>query len=124
MDVSRHTLYFLYRTTLQDPVASHRREYHACSNSIHAGAGPAMPSTLCEEMKKQLFNPNTASPRSRSISALMAKRPSESRGPGLRGESPHRTTISLGVLLTTSKWSVSWVPGSNVESESWPTVHN
>ena len=83
-----------------------------------------MPSTLWALVKKHDFNPSTASPRSRSISALMMKRPSESLGPPFRGVSPHRTVISVGVFSTTSKWSVILTEGSYRDLASWSTVHS
>lgn len=83
-----------------------------------------MPSILLLLVKKQLLSPSTASPRSLSIVALMANRPSESRGFWFLGVSPQRTTISVGVFSTTSKWSVSCVPGSYADWDSWSTVHS
>ncbi len=47
--------------------------------------GPFLPSILSSPLKRQLFNPRTTSSRSLSISALMTKRPSEARGPGVPG---------------------------------------
>lgn len=113
-----------YLVTLHDPVSNHKREYHVCSTSIQSGIGPCIPSMRRALTKKQLFSPNTASCLSRSIWALMMNRPSESRGAGLRGVSPHRTVISVGVLSNTSKWSVICVPTSYVDCSSWGTVQS
>lgn len=91
----------------------HSLEYHWCAVSMYFGMGPRMPSCLFLESKKQLLRPSSTSPLSLSTSAYMMKRPSLSRGPGLRtGLSPHRTVMAEGVLSTTSKWSVIRVPGS------------
>jgi hypothetical protein len=43
-------------------------------------------------------------------SAVISNRPSLARTSAIRGESPQRTMMELGVLETTSKWSVIWVP--------------
>lgn len=92
-----------YFFTLQLAVSNKIREYHVCNLSIKNGMGPTLPSTLCALIKKQLFNPSTTSLLSSSISVLIMNSPSDSRGPGFRGVSPHRTVISVGVFSTTSK---------------------
>ncbi|KAI7296930.1 hypothetical protein KC352_g25 [Hortaea werneckii] len=68
------------------------------------------PQTRLHQQLIILRIPNSATPSFSLISAIISNRPSESRTSILRGESPQRTMMDVGVLDTTSKWSVIRVP--------------
>jgi hypothetical protein len=113
-----------YRVSLHAAVSVKSLAYHRCETSSQNGTGPWMPSIFRPLLKKTLFNPTTTSLCSLSTSALRIRSPSESRGPIFRGLSPQRTTISVGVFSTISKWSDSWVPGSYVDVANCSVVQS
>lgn len=113
-----------HRVKFHDAVSNNSREYHRCGYSIHDGTDEWMPSTLRLLSKKTLLSSSTTSPRALSTCAPIINSPSDGRGPAFLGLSPHRTTISVLVLSITSKWSVSCVPGSYVDSRSCCGVHS
>lgn len=95
-------------------MAIHSLAYHRCSSNINRPMGglASGPSSLRALLKNALLRPSSARPLSGSTLAEKVNRPSDSRGPEFRGESPHRTVMDVGVFSTTSKWSVMTVPGS------------
>lgn len=113
-----------HRVKFHDAVSNNSLEYHRCGYSIHDGTEEWMPSTLRLLSKKTLLSSSTTSPRALSTCAPIINSPSDGRGPAFLGLSPHRTTISVLVLSITSKWSVSNVPGSYVDSRSCCVVHS
>lgn len=124
-------IYKDYRLIWLIALSIHSFAYCWCAHSICAGmTGFDLSSTVPSPWKKTLLRRNSAKPRSKSVVAVISNSPSDSRCPSgeFSGESPHRISIAVGVLSSTTKWSVISVPLSYEElrracrSHSWWAV--
>lgn len=120
-----------YRLIWLIALSIHSFAYCWCAHSRCEGmTGFDLSSTFPSPWKRMLLRRNSAKPRSKSVVAVISNSPSDGRCPSgeLSGESPHRTSIDVGVFSSTTKWSVISVPLSYVElkragrSHSWWAV--
>jgi hypothetical protein len=106
----------LHTINLRTDVSINNLLYCLCNHSTCQGIGGSVVDP--RPLKKTHFSWNSATPKLGLICTANSSNPSDSRTPCFKGEAPPRRTMDPGVLDTTSKWSVNWVPTSYVASWS------